>query len=389
MRQDQYTVTPATVQSHAADLLQTHLQLPDHGPKCRAGVLLTILFAAAARVSSLFDTCQRLRYAPSDEAVRQALRAGLPALVELERRLNGALGGDLPKALRRRRQPLAFDLTLIPYHGQPQQTEQEIYRSQAKHGTSYFHAYATAYVVRKGRRFTVALTAVSRAEPLDAVLRRLLQVAAQAGIRPRCLLLDRGFYSVGVIRYLQAARYPFLMPAVCRGRALDDPRGPSGTNVFRAQTHSGWFRYTLSDAHKQPATVDICVKCRNYRGQWQRHGRQTLVYAYWGWQPQSYDQVRQLYRTRFGIETSYRQLHQARIRTTTRSPLLRLLFVGVAVLLRNVWVWFHWVVFATPRRGGRQLQLSCLRFKTLLQWLLHLAEAALGTWDVAYAECRP
>jgi len=385
----QYTVTPAAMHQHAAQLLQTHLQLPDHGPKCRAGVVITILFAAAARLSSLFDTCQRLLRAPSDEAVRQALQAGLPPLAALEQRLNDALVGNLPQALRCRRHPLACDLVLIPYHGQPQQAAQELYRSQAKHGTSHFHAYATAYVVRKGRRFTVAVTVVTRAEPLAAVLRRLLRSAAQAGVRPRYLLLDRGFYSVGVIRYLQAAHYPFLLPVVCRGRALDDPRGPSGTNVFRAQRRSGWFRYTLTDAHKRTATVAICVKCRNYRGQWQRRGRQTLVYAYWGWQPRSYEQVRQLYRTRFGIETSYRQLHQARIRTTTRSPLLRLLFVGVALLLRNVWVWFHCMIFATPRRGGRQLQLPRLRFKTLLQWLLHFAEATLGTWDIAYAECRP
>jgi hypothetical protein len=28
--------------------------------------------------------------------------------------------------------------------------------------------------------------------------------------------------------------------------------------------------------------VAICVKCRNYRGQWKRHGRQALIYASWG-----------------------------------------------------------------------------------------------------------
>jgi hypothetical protein len=37
---------------------------------------------------------------------------------------------------------LAIDLTLIPYHGQPQADPKEIYRSKAKDGTSHFHAYA-------------------------------------------------------------------------------------------------------------------------------------------------------------------------------------------------------------------------------------------------------
>jgi len=49
-------------------------------------------------------------------------------------------------------------LTLIPYHGEPYRSPEEIYRGEPKSGTSHFHAYATAYVVREGRRFTVAMT---------------------------------------------------------------------------------------------------------------------------------------------------------------------------------------------------------------------------------------
>ena len=88
-----------------------------------------------------------------------------------------------------------------------------------------------------------------------------------------------------------------------------------------------------------------------------------------------------VYRQRFGIETRYRQLHQARIKTSTRDPLLRLLFVGIALLLRNVWVWVHWHCLSTPRRGRRQLNLHSLRFATLLIWLVHLAEQTFGIND--------
>jgi len=45
--------------------------------------------------------------------------------------------------------PLAIDLHLVPYHGELLCDAQEIYRSQAKSGTCSFHAYATAYVLRK------------------------------------------------------------------------------------------------------------------------------------------------------------------------------------------------------------------------------------------------
>ena len=381
MRPKNFTLTARQVHRCATAILQDHLKLPDHGPKCRAGPLLTLLFYAAARLTSLSDACKCLRDAPSDEAARLALIATLPDFAELLHRLNAALAGDLPRPLRRRPQRLAADLVLIPYHGQPLDAADEIYRSAAKTGTSHFHAYATLYVIHRGSRFTVALTAVGRGEPLEAVLKRLLRQAAAIGIACRLLLLDRGFYSVGVIRYLQAARYPFLMPVICRGRALDDPRGPSGTNVFLTWQKSGWGTYTLHDAGGRPARVSICVKCRYYRGQWRRQGKQRLVYAFWGLEPPSFDWVKETYRQRFAIETTYRQLHQARIRTSTRDPVRRLLYVGIALILRNVWVWLHQMILARPRRGSREIRLDLLRFRRMLLWLAHVVEQKLGVRD--------
>ena len=158
--------------------------------------------------------------------------ATLPEYAELQRRLNAALAGHLPKALRKHLQKLAIDLTLIPYHGQPFHDLAEIYRGQAKSGTSHFHAYATAYVVRHGHRYTVALTGVRKGEPLKDVVQRLLQQAARVGVRARLILLDRGFYSVAVIRYLQAARHPFLMPVVCHGARPSSRAAPAAVTSF-------------------------------------------------------------------------------------------------------------------------------------------------------------
>ena len=78
----------------------------------------------------------------------------------MERRLNRALAADLPGSLAGTRQPLALDLTLRPYHGQPFRDPAGVYRSRAKSGTSHFHAYATVHLVRHGRRFTRAVTQV-------------------------------------------------------------------------------------------------------------------------------------------------------------------------------------------------------------------------------------
>jgi hypothetical protein len=387
MRPCHYTLTPAHVRAHAQTLLQKHVGLADHGPKCTAGRLWAVLLYAASRISSLAAACTALREAPSDSAAHDALLATLPGLAELQRRVNRALQGDLPRCLRRRRQPLAIDLHLIPYHGEPLRDPAEVYRSKAKSGTSHFHAYATCYVLRQGLRFTVALTSVRRGEPLQGVVQRLLAQAAKACVRPRYLLLDREFCTVAVLRYLQSSRRPFLMPLPLRGRPLDHPKGPSGSRVFACWKRSGWSRYTLTDPEGRKATVGVCVKCRNLRGERGRHGREALVYAYGGGLvPGSYQWVKETYRTRFAIETTYRQLQQARITTCTRDPLLRFLYVAVALILRNVWVWLHWQVLAERRRGGRRVDTNRLSFRTMLLWLQHWAEQCLGVRDEVHAE---
>jgi hypothetical protein len=383
MRPVHYTITPRDVEECATTILQEAIGLKDQGRKCLARVLWQILLFAAARITSLCDACARLRDAPGDDAVRKALRAGLPPIDDLEERLNAALVACLPRRLLRkqRRWRLASDVTLIPYHGEPQRDLAEVFRGQAKSGTTHFHAYATCYLVHHGRRFTLAKYRVLLGASLAEVLRRLLARVRALGIRPHLLLLDRGFYNVDVVRYLQAARVPFLMPAVLRGRKPTDPRGPTATQTFAAWKRSGWSSYAWRNADGKQATVAVCVAVTYRRRRHGKRRRTTLVYVYWGWHPASPQGVRATYRQRFGIESSYRQMNQARIRTSTRDPLLRLLFVGIALILRNVWVWLHLLVLSTPRRGGRELRLEKLRFRTMLLWLMHRAEETLGVQD--------
>src|SRR5207244_3426465 len=157
------------------DRLTTHLRLPDHSPRCLATTVFQVILAAAARLCSIAAAARRLAAAPSDQTVRTALTDGLPERWELERRLNRALTADLPRSLLGPRRPLALDPTLRPYHGQPFRDPAEVYRGQAKGGTTHFHAYATVYLVRHGRRFTLAVTWVTKGEPLAGVIGRLLR----------------------------------------------------------------------------------------------------------------------------------------------------------------------------------------------------------------------
>jgi putative transposase len=285
----------------------------------------------------------------------------------------------LPKCLFQRPQLLAIDLHDIPYHGQRLVDRNEIRRGESRRGTTRFHAYATAYVVRKGYRFTLAMAWIRQNDSYTDVLQRLLKQVRRCGLKVRLLLLDRGFYCAEVVRYLQASRTPFLMPLKASGRRpRQEQKVRRDPRRFFQQKRSGWTRHTWRSTKGQRATVQVCIYCRNDAGRKGRHGRHALVYAYWGFHPGSIPWIRQTYRRRFGIETSYRQMERARIRTTSRDPLRRLLFAGLALLLRNAWVWLHLTRLATRHGNVVKLHLERLRFSHLLLKLQTFAEQTLG-----------
>jgi hypothetical protein len=77
------TLTPAQVYRFAVDFCQPYLGFHAVG-KVTAEVLLSVLFAAA-RISSISETCQRLAKAPHEETYAKALYANLFSLEELKR----------------------------------------------------------------------------------------------------------------------------------------------------------------------------------------------------------------------------------------------------------------------------------------------------------------
>jgi len=369
------SVCAAQVEDLAGGILRQSLQLIDHGYRCTARALLLVLFFAASRTASLHDACRRLRQAPCDQAVRDALRGQLPTMAELERRLNRALQQKLPRSLKRRRRPMAIDLTETCYYGQPYRQQRELRRGKRRQGTTRFHGYATLCVLRRGERFTVALTYAWKDDSHRAIVQRLLEAARRIGLRPRYLLLDRGFYGLAVVEQLKGMRCPFLMPVAHRGRRSGKPLAQqSGTRRFLAWKQSGWSEHVMRYQGRQ-SLVKICVAQRppDRRG---KRGR-PIVYAYWGLTPPSPAWVRQSYRTRYGIESSYRQMNQGRIRTCSRDPWLRLLLMGVALVLRNVWVYLHRRVLGRVRGRGIELHPERLRLRTMLLMLQHCAEAGL------------
>jgi hypothetical protein len=345
-------------------------RVKDHGWLCTATVVLGIVLRAAGRSISVSGACRDLAKGPSDQAVMTALEDGLPkTLAVLERRLNEALTGPLPRRMRRRAWEVAIDWHLQPYYGQPQKSRNELYYGQPKQGTTKFHAYASACIVEYGRRYTLALTWVRRHESMVVVLRRLLARIREIGLKIRRVLLDRAFFNVPVVEFLQTEKLPFLMPVVIRGRAPKKGGKLTGLRWIKRQP-AGWYPHTMKSG-KQQVTVSVCVSYRRHRNRKDgKQRRQKLLFAAWRVHG-SPTEIRERYRLRFGIETSFRQMRQARIYTCTRSPRLRLFFLAVALILRNIWVWIHQTRLAEESGDSLTLHLELLGFKRMLDWIVH------------------
>ena len=190
----------------------------------------------------------------------------------------------------------------------------------------------------------------------------------------RRLLLDRAFFTTAVIEFLQQEKLPFLMPVMFRGRR-SKKRPATGLHAIRKQP-AGWYKHTLKNHQRQETNIAVCVSYRTHKNR--KDGKRVqkkLLFAAWRvcGTPRK---IRQAYRRRFGIETSYRQLRQANIYTCTRNPHLRLVFFAIALILaisgsgftKHIW----------PKAGpSRTMHLERLRFKRLLDWIAQAVVAQL------------
>jgi len=351
-----------------------------HGSKCNNRIFINVLFCALCRIQSIFAACRNLAGSPDDRTVAVAILKTLPEYQRLQKLVNQTLAEQLPKNLFRKSKRFAIDLVLIPYHGKHCYNINEIYRSQPKSGTSHFHAYATVCILHKGFRYTVALTPVAKGEEMKVVVKRLLDQCKSIGLKCKLLLLDRGFYSVSVISYLKHALVPFVMPVICRGKKETKDQPAGGTRKYRNWKKSGFDKYELKTKVKGKETKTwfyVCVCCKNQNGKRGKRGMKSYTFAYYGVESDRAKWFFETYRKRFGIETSYRQSNESRIRTSTRKPQLRFLYFALSMIMRNCWLWFERTYVMNGGRRHRQERETYFSFKDLLGRLRNFLEKDL------------
>lgn len=357
------------VHQEALDVLDTTLKIyrPPEASYDKDSVLSVLLYAAATS-SAIEPAGRSLQDSPSPNTVRLSLKDS--TIEGVESQINKALVSRGVKVLLRHPREVAIDLKYIPYYGEAEEGEEDfIWKGRAYKGTTHFFVYATVYVIKNAKRFTLALRACRKSEGLLGALKWLLERFFSIGGKLTCLYLDRGFYAVKILRFLiEKKDLPFCMAAPQKGK--EDGNGLKG---LVAQKGIGVHTYTVSSPEDGDITVQVAVVGRYLKGRWGKH-KELFAFVINRF-PFKLKALFEKYRGRFGIETSHRIMEKARPRTTSKSAMLRLLWVGLGFLLRNLWVWLKWACVSLPRHGGRVILDHWFSFFRLLSFLRRAIEA--------------
>lgn len=367
------------------DTIRPYLSMNLQHTRIAPETVLQVLAYASVNCLTLESSCARLEQAPSGNRLREVLLPALPELSELQRRLNTILRRQLPKVLLagRRDYEIALDLTQVPYHGQPYADPDELMRGPAKAGTTHFHGYLTVSLVHTERRHVLAVLFVKQHDTMGDLVRRALTLVKRLKIRIRRVLLDAGFCAVQVFQALDRRHLSYIIPLKVRGKS-------GGVRKLLVGRRSYHTTYTLHSPRAGPSgayTVEAVVVVRYSPRHYRRRGVRRFAFGVAGLTLPSTAACRavfQWYRRRFGIESSYRQMHQVRARTTSRHPGLRLLLIGLALILVNLYLRLRAHVAECPARARAWLSL-----RRVGGLIAHAVESLFGIAPVLQPRAAP
>ncbi len=360
-----YVLNAEDVRQMMLDTMEKHLSLKTEGYRSSTDQTFHLLLKAVAEGSSLEAVCADSCAAIAGNTLREQLNAALAVgeLRQQEAEMNASLQAAIPQGMPRGGLEVAIDTHDEPFYGKTPELRAYTCKTRAKAGTTHFFRLASAYIIWREVRLTLALTYVLPNDTVPQVVDKLLTRLQQLGLHATVLYLDKGFCSGEVIGYLQRTGQAAILACPIRGkqggiRALCQGRGSFSTD------------YTFTDGTTARL---VLVDTRVYDPKTKRKQRKWLAFitVHLDWAPR---QVYRKYRRRFGIEASYRILRQVKVLTNSRNPALRFFFLGLGLLMQNVWVLARWLFTRRPGKGRHKLIPSLLRFDRFRKLLVRAVE---------------
>ena len=359
------------VRELAEDLLGKQMTcVQTEGYKITTNMVLNVLMKAAIEKRSIDAVCEDLADVVDGNTLREALNRSLKVedLAQHEAQFNAALAECVPAQMPRTGLEMAIDFHNEPFYGKTQTMRAYTCRGEANDGTTHFWRIASLYVIWRGVRLTLALTYVLPKESPLSVVKRLLERRKALGFRASVLYLDKGFCCAEVIQYLQDIHESSVLACTIRGKKGGTRALCRGRKAYRT-THT-FNAGTTADVVVVP-TLKRDKKTKKRRRTWLLY---VIIHLDW-----SAKKTQQRYRHRFGIESSYRQLGQLRAHTNSRNVALRFFFLGLALLLINIWTYLRCRCTRLIAFGPFRLDVKAFRLPRFVAFLRRAIEQAFGT----------
>jgi putative transposase len=365
----QHELKANDVHAYTLEMLKEHLKIKVDGYICKTDMILNVLIKASAENSSLEAACGDLEETADSNTIREYLNEALPIkeLREQEKQVNKVLACGTPADLVRTDIEVALDFHDEPFYGKQAGTRQVTCAGQAKKGTTHFVRIATAYIIWRQVRLTLAVRYVLPEDETLEILKFLLQRLKKLGFKAKVLYMDKGFASTSIIQYLTAQRQPAIIACPIRGKK-------GGTRALCRGRSSYSTKYTFTDG-TQTAIAMKASLVPNASGKLRRKWL-AFILILLDWKP---DKVYEEYRRRFGIECSYRMLRRVRASTTSRNPSLRFFLLSVGLILVNAWVFLRWTFSRLMGRGPRRVDVSRFRLNRFTKFLIRTVEKIYGS----------
>jgi len=364
-----YELKAKDVHAYTASVLKQHLKIEANGYCCHTDMIIDILLKASAECSSVEAVCADLTGSADSNTVREYINQALAAkeLRKQEERANAALAESIPSALDRENVELAIDFHDEPFYGKHKDTRKLTCSGQAKKGTTHFVRIATAYIIWRQVRLTLAVRYVLPEEDSLETLKILLERLKTLGFSAKILYVDKGFASTGIVNYLTNQKQPAIIANPIRGKK-------GGTRALCRGRSSYKTLYTFTDGTQ----AMIAMKASLVPDRSGKRRRKWLSFIVIGldW---SVDKIHDEYRRRFGVECSYRLLRRIRATTTSRNPVLRFFLLSIGLILVNAWVFLRWEFARLMARGPCRVDEPRFRFHRFSRFLVRAIESLYGT----------
>jgi putative transposase len=298
---------------------------------------------------------------------------------------------------------VAVDITDHPFYGD--RDHELSVGSKEKAGTYFFNRYFTACIITDGYRFPIFFRPIRQEDgvsPLYLLEEFFREVLWWCPIRR--VLADAWFFSAEVLDLLDRYQLEHIIPlkktkSVKRSietikTTLEGMAAVAGIDITQSKKFFRWlkknnlltfkFELELTSCHNRRYPVIVQAQLLKVKKGRKPERVYLDFYVYTTNIRGSADYIEKIYRSRWGIETQYRVVHQFQARTTSLNSILRLLLIGIGFILEAIWLrinaFLHIVTHVLKVTCNYELPIKIYKISTLILTVSRFKRLLQALW---------